>query len=308
MKSSFCGSIAAVNLKEQDLENLSNISTIREIMDRFGFQFSKSLGQNFLINPGICPKIAELGGAAENTGVLEIGTGFGVLTHELAKRAKKVVAVELDSRLLPVLNYTLAEHKNIKIVNEDILKVDLQKLIAEEFAGMDVYVCANLPYYITSPVIMALLEQRLPIKAVTVMVQKEAAARLCAKLPSRDCGAVTVAVRYYSEPKQLFPVSRGSFMPAPNVDSAVIRLDVKEDKPLSGEAEKRLFTVVKGAFSQRRKTLCNTISSSLGFSKIQVAEALQKANLKETARAEELSLDDFIRFSAQLYQTMEEGI
>ena len=154
------------------MENLSNISTIREIMDRFGFQFSKSLGQNFLINPGICPKIAEMGGAAADTGVLEIGTGFGVLTHELAKRAKKVVAVELDSRLLPVLDYTLAEHENVKIINQDILKVDLHKLIKEEFAGMDVYVCANLPYYITSPVIMTLLEQRLPIKAVTVMVQK----------------------------------------------------------------------------------------------------------------------------------------
>ncbi|PWL46429.1 MAG: 16S rRNA (adenine(1518)-N(6)/adenine(1519)-N(6))-dimethyltransferase [Clostridiales bacterium] len=289
------------------MENLSNISTIREIMDRFGFQFSKSLGQNFLINPGICPKIAEMGGAAVETGVLEIGTGFGVLTHELAKRAKKVVAVELDSRLLPVLDYTLSEHKNVKVINQDILKVDLHKLIEEEFQGMDVYVCANLPYYITSPVIMALLEQSLPIKAVTVMVQKEAAVRLCANLPSRDCGAVTVAVRYYSEPRQLFTVSRGSFMPAPNVDSAVIRLDVKKDKPLSGDAERRLFAVVKGAFSQRRKMLCNTISSSLSVSKEQVAKALKDADIKETARAEELSLDDFIQFSDCLYQTTEEG-
>lgn len=289
------------------MENLSNISTIREIMDRFGFQFSKSLGQNFLINPGICPKIAEMGGAAVETGVLEIGTGFGVLTHELAKRAKKVVAVELDSRLLPVLDYTLSEHKNVKVINQDILKVDLNKLIEEEFQGMDVYVCANLPYYITSPVIMALLEQSLPIKAVTVMVQKEAAVRLCANLPSRDCGAVTVAVRYYSEPRQLFTVSRGSFMPAPNVDSAVIRLDVKKDKPLSGDAERRLFAVVKGAFSQRRKMLCNTISSSLSVSKEQVSKALKDADIKETARAEELSLDDFIQFSNCLYQTTEEG-
>lgn len=289
------------------MKNLSNISTIREIMDRFGFQFSKSLGQNFLINPGICPKIAEMGGAAVETGVLEIGTGFGVLTHELAKRAKKVVAVELDSRLLPVLEYTLSEHKNVKVINQDILKVDLNKLIEEEFQGMDVYVCANLPYYITSPVIMALLEQSLPIKAVTVMVQKEAAVRLCANLPSRDCGAVTVAVRYYSEPRQLFTVSRGSFMPAPNVDSAVIRLDVKKDKPLSGDAERRLFAVVKGAFSQRRKMLCNTISSSLSVSKEQVSKALKDADIKETARAEELSLDDFIQFSDCLYQTTEEG-
>ena len=176
------------------MENLSNISVIKDICQRFGFSFSKSLGQNFIINPSVCPRIAEMGGADAETGVIEIGTGFGVLTHELAKRAKKVVAIELDTRLLPVLEYTLSEHKNVKVINEDVLKVDLAGLIREEFAGMEVVVCANLPYYITSPIIMALLEQRLPIKAVTVMVQKEAAARLCAAMPSRDCGAVTAAV------------------------------------------------------------------------------------------------------------------
>ena len=181
------------------MENLSNISVIKDICERFGFSFSKSLGQNFLVNPSVCPRIAEMGGADENTAVLEIGTGFGVLTHELAKRAKKVVAVELDSRLIPVLEYTMAEHKNFTVINEDILKVDLPALFEREFSGMDVVICANLPYYITSPIIMALLEQRLPIKAITVMVQKEAADRLCAKMPSRDCGAVTAAVRYYSE-------------------------------------------------------------------------------------------------------------
>ena len=174
---------------------LTNLSAIREIADKFGFTFSKSLGQNFLINPSVCPRIAEMGGADENTGVIEIGAGFGVLTQELAKRAKKVVAVELDSRLIPVLQYTLADYDNVKVINEDVLKVDLPKLIAEEFLGMDVVVCANLPYYITSPIIMALLEQRLPIKAVTVMVQKEAGDRLCAPMPSRECGAVTAGGR-----------------------------------------------------------------------------------------------------------------
>jgi len=279
------------------LENLSNISVIKEICEKFGFSFSKSLGQNFLINPSVCPRIAEMGGAAPETGVIEIGTGFGVLTHELAKRAKKVVAIELDTRLLPVLDYTLSEHKNIKVINEDILKVDLKKLIEDEFEGMDVYVCANLPYYITSPVIMKLLEEKLPIKAITVMVQKEAATRLCAKLPSRDCGAVTVAVRYYSEPKILFPVSRGSFMPAPNVDSSVIRLDVKENNMLPAEQEEKLFSVVKGAFSQRRKTLLNTLSSHFKISKDEVLNVIKSANLKETARAEELKIEDFIEIS-----------
>lgn len=279
--------------------NLTNLSAIREIADKFGFTFSKSLGQNFLINPSVCPRIAEMGGADENTGVIEIGAGFGVLTQELAKRAKKVVAVELDSRLIPVLQYTLADYDNVKVINEDVLKVDLPKLIAEEFPGMEVVVCANLPYYITSPIIMALLEQRLPIKAVTVMVQKEAGDRLCAPMPSRECGAVTAAVRYYSEPKVLFPVSRGSFCPAPNVDSMVIRLDVKENLPLHPEEEKTLFRVVKAAFGQRRKTLPNTLSAGLGISKAEAAEKLAAAGLKPTARAEELSMEQFCRLAKE---------
>ena len=279
--------------------NLTNLSAIREIADKFGFTFSKSLGQNFLINPSVCPRIAEMGGADENTGVIEIGAGFGVLTQELAKRAKKVVAVELDSRLIPVLQYTLADYDNVKVINEDVLKVDLPKLIAEEFPGMEVVVCANLPYYITSPIIMALLEQRLPIKAVTVMVQKEAGDRLCAPMPSRECGAVTAAVRYYSEPKVLFPVSRGSFCPAPNVDSMVIRLDVKDALPLEPEEEKKLFRVVKAAFGQRRKTLPNTLSAGLGISKAEAAEKLAAAGLKPTARAEELSMEQFCRLAKE---------
>lgn len=279
--------------------NLTNLSAIREIADKFGFTFSKSLGQNFLINPSVCPRIAEMGGADENTGVIEIGTGFGVLTQELAKRAKKVVAIELDSRLIPVLQYTLADYDNVKVINEDVLKVDLPKLIGEEFPGMDVVVCANLPYYITSPIIMALLEQRLPIKAVTVMVQKEAGDRLCAPMPSRECGAVTAAVRYYSEPKVLFPVSRGSFCPAPNVDSMVIRLDVKDALPLQPEEEKTLFRVVKAAFGQRRKTLPNTLSAGLGISKAEAAEKMAAAGLKPTARAEELSMEQFCRLAKE---------
>lgn len=281
--------------------NLTNLNTIREIAEKFDFTFSKSLGQNFLVNPSVCPRIAELGGADENTGVIEIGTGFGVLTQELALRAKKVVAVELDSRLLPVLDYTLAEYHNVKIINDDILKVDLHQLIAEEFSGMEVVVCANLPYYITSPVIMALLEQRLPIRAVTVMVQKEAGDRLCAKMPSRECGAVTAAVRYYSEPKVLFPVSRGSFCPAPNVDSMVIRLDVKQDLPLDAVTEQTLFRVVRAAFGQRRKTLPNTLSAGLGIPKAEAAEKLASAGLKPTARAEELSMEQFCRL-AEVFQ------
>ncbi len=281
------------------MENLTNLGTIREIMDRFGFTFSKSLGQNFIVNPSVCPRIAELGGVGPETGVLEIGAGFGVLTNELAARAKKVVVVELDSRLLPVLDYTLAEYDNVVVRNQDILKTDLPALLAQEFAGMEVVVCANLPYYITSPILMTLLESRLPVRAITVMVQKEAGERLCAPMPSRACGAVTAAVRYYSEPRVLFPVSRGSFYPAPNVDSMVVRLDVRDRLPLEGEEERRLFRVVRAAFGQRRKTLCNTLSQGLEISKETAAAAIAAVGLKPAARPEELSLEEFIALSRQ---------
>lgn len=281
------------------MENLTNLGTIREIMDRFGFTFSKSLGQNFIVNPSVCPRIAELGGVGPETGVLEIGAGFGVLTNELAARAKKVVVVELDSRLLPVLDYTLSEYDNVVVRNQDILKTDLPALLAQEFAGMEVVVCANLPYYITSPILMTLLESRLPVRAITVMVQKEAGERLCAPMPSRACGAVTAAVRYYSEPRVLFPVSRGSFYPAPNVDSMVVRLDVRDKLPLEGEEERRLFRVVRAAFGQRRKTLCNTLSQGLEISKETAAAAIAAAGLKPAARPEELSLEEFIALSRQ---------
>lgn len=277
------------------MQNLTNISVVKDILSRHGFTFSKSLGQNFIINPSVCPRIAEEGGASENTGVIEIGTGVGVLTAELAKRAKKVVAIEIDDRLIPVLSETLSDFDNVKIINEDVLKVDLNKVIEEEFSGMDVYVCANLPYYITSPIIMSLLEGRLNIKAITVMVQKEAATRLTAELGTRDVGAVTVAVRYYSEPKLLFNVGRGSFMPSPNVDSAVIRLDIKNEQKV--DDEKHFFRVVRAAFSQRRKTLSNSLSSGLSIDKKTVTEAIKEAGLSENIRPEQLSMEDFINIA-----------
>ena len=284
------------------MEGLYEPAKIREILDRHGFSFSKKLGQNFLTNPTVCPRIAELGGAAEGVGVIEVGTGIGVLTHELAKRAEKVCAVELDKRLLPVLAETLAEHNNVKIFNDDILKIDLRELIDRELSGLDAVVCANLPYYITSPVIMRLLEERLPISAVTVMVQKEAGARLCAPVGMRECGAVTYAVRYFSEPQKLFDVSRGSFMPPPNVDSCVIKLVLKNETlfPPHSEEEKAFFRTVKAAFSQRRKTLVNSVSSSLGIDKAEVTAAAERAGLSPTVRPEALSLAQMAEFSGEL--------
>ena len=282
------------------MENLTNITVIRDIFERHGFSFNKNLGQNFLVNPSVCPKIAEMGNAQQGWGILEIGTGVGVLTHELAKRAEKVAAIEIDSRLIPVLEETLAEHDNVKIINEDVMKTDLAKIISENFAGLKVGVCANLPYYITSPVIMLLLESRLPIESITVMVQKEAGKRLCAEMGTRDAGAVTAAVRYYSEPKLLFNVSRGSFMPAPNVDSCVIRLDVKKETDLEISDEAFFFKVVRGAFSQRRKNICNSISSALGLPKQTVTEAVTAAGISETARAEQLKMTEFAAIAEKL--------
>ncbi|MGN0593527.1 MAG: 16S rRNA (adenine(1518)-N(6)/adenine(1519)-N(6))-dimethyltransferase RsmA [Hominimerdicola sp.] len=287
------------------MDNLSNISVIKDVLERHNFTFSKALGQNFLINPTVCPKIAEMGNAMKGFGVIEIGTGIGVLTNELAKRADKVVAIEIDDRLIPVLEETLAEYDNVKVINEDVMNVDLHKLIEEEFQGLNVAVCANLPYYITSPIIMMLLEERLPIKSITVMVQKEAGVRLCAGMGSREMGAVTVAINYFSVPKILFNVSRGSFMPAPNVDSCVVRFDIKENTPEGVTDEKFFFKVARGAFSQRRKTLCNSVSSSMGINKSIISRAIEETGLDYNVRPEKLSMEEFIAFSENLKKLTE---
>lgn len=275
------------------MNRLSDIGTIKDILSRHGFTFSKSLGQNFLINPSVCPRMAELSGADKGVGVIEIGPGIGVLTNELCRLADKVVAIELDKRLLPVLEETLGEYDNLKVVNADVLETDLHKLIEEEFSGMEVVVCANLPYYITSPVIMKLLEDKLPISAITVMVQKEAAQRICAEVGSRQSGAVTVSVNYYAKPEMLFSVSAGSFMPAPKVDSAVIRLNVLNEPPVKVNDERKFFSVVKASFSQRRKVISNSLSSGLSLDKSKTAEILEKSDVPLNARAEKLSLQNF---------------
>ena len=284
------------------MSQLSNIKNVKEILARHGFTFSKKLGQNFIVNPSICPRIAELGGAGPDTGVLEIGPGLGVLTWELAARARKVVAVELDERLLPVLGETLAGFDNVKVIQADVLKIDLDALLRQEFPNMEVVICANLPYYITSPIVMRLLETRLPVKAITVMVQKEAAARICAAPGSRNAGALSAAVSYYAVPQILFPVSRGSFMPAPEVDSAVIRLDIRPQPAVSPVDEALFFKVIRAGFSQRRKTLSNSLSSGLGLAKDQTSAALQQVGLRPSARAEELTLEDSCRLTSQIFE------
>lgn len=279
---------------------LTEIGVIKDLFSRHGFSFSKSLGQNFLINPAVCPKIAETGGCKEGVCAIEIGTGVGVLTKELAKRCDKVVAVELDERLKPVLEETLAEFDNVEVFFADVMQTDLRKIIEEKTGGKETVVCANLPYYITSPVIMKILEERLPIKSLTVMVQKEAADRICAKPATRECGAISYAVSWYSEPRILFRVNRGSFMPSPNVDSAVIRLDVKNERVLPEDEEKRMFKIIRAGFSQRRKQLVNPLSAAFGTDKKAICEIFEELKIKATARAEELTLDDYAALAKAL--------
>lgn len=285
--------------------NLSDIGTVRSILEKHGFTFSKALGQNFLINPAVCPEMAEEAVTSENDGVIEIGAGVGVLTAELCKRAKKVVSIELDKRLLPVLDETLAEFDNFEVVNEDILKVDLHKLIKEKFSDCEnVSVCANLPYYITSPVIMKLLEDKLPIKQIIVMVQREAADRLTAPVGSRESGAITVAVNYYAEAEKLFNVSKGSFVPSPKVDSAVIRLAIYDNPPIETRDEELFFRTVKAMFMQRRKTALNSVSAGLGIPKDTVAKALEMTGLDANVRAEKLTLTQLCEFTNNLKEVM----
>lgn len=277
--------------------NLSDINTVRSLLQKNGFTFKKSLGQNFLINPDVCPAMADAA-CDKDTGVIEIGPGIGVLTAELSARAKRVIAIELDERLKKILPVTLADCENVEIIYGDVLKTDLKALIAEKFSDCKrVAVCANLPYYITSPIVISLLESKLPIDSITVMVQKEAAERLCAKVGTREAGAVSVAVSYYAEPEILFGVDKGSFMPPPKVDSAVIQLHIRENPPVAVNDESKFFRLVKACFAQRRKTLVNTVSNTLGIDKENIKKALSKLGLSETVRGERLTLEELAELS-----------
>ncbi len=284
------------------MKNLSDINTIKRILSRHGFTFSKSLGQNFIIDSSVCPEISESANLDENTAVIEIGAGIGVLTVELAKRAGKVLSFELDKRLLPILKETLSEFSNIEVINEDILKADLASIIAKKCAGMRVVVAANLPYYITSPVIMMLLESKFNIDSITVMVQKEAAIRLCAPVGTREGGAVTVAVNYYAAAERLFEVPRTSFLPQPKVDSEVIKLKCRKSADISIKDEKVFFKIVKGAFIQRRKTLKNSLFATLLIPKEKTAEVLLSLGINENIRAEKLTMEDFANLSNSLLE------
>lgn len=272
--------------------DLSDERTVRAVLSRHGFSFSKALGQNFLIDPTVCPEMARAATREGADCVLEIGPGIGVLTASLCEQAKQIVAVELDRRLFPVLRETLADYDNVELVEGDAMQLDLHALLRERFGeGARIAVCANLPYYITSPLLMRLLECRLPIEKLVVMVQKEAAERLCAEVGSREAGAVTVAVRYYAEARTRFTVGREAFLPAPKVDSAVIELCVREKPAVELRDEAYFFKMVRAAFAQRRKTAVNGIAAGLNLPKAAVAEAIADTGLPADVRAEKIPME-----------------
>lgn len=283
--------------------NLCSYNELKKLLTPYGFNFSKALGQNFIIDSSVCPSMVEMLGADKETGVLEVGPGVGVLTKELCKTAKKVVSVELDERLYPVLAKTLEDYDNFELVKGDVMKLDLKKLIEEKFSDCnEVKVCANLPYYITSPVIMMLLENELPITEIEVMVQLEAAERLCAQVGSRNAGAVSVAVEYYGESEILFNVGRECFMPSPKVDSSVIKITLHKEPKYIVKNEKRFFSLVRSAFAQRRKTLVNSISNTMGISKTKIVEALYSIGHNANVRAEQLTMEELVNLSDLLFE------
>lgn len=278
---------------------LWNIQTVRRVMSTFGLSFRREFGQNFLTDPTVIDEIADAAYPDADCTILEIGPGIGTLTRALSARYRRVVALEIDRSLIPVLGYTLADCPNVSIVNADFLAADLAALLADDFASGPVAVCANLPYYITSPILMKLLESDLPFASVTVMVQKEFADRLCAAPGGKEYGAITVSAFYRGAPERLLPVPADRFVPAPKVDSSVVRIRLYgKDKPLVPRDEAFFFRVVRAAFGQRRKTLVNALSSGFpNVPKERLSAAVASLGLAPDIRGERLSLKQFIELS-----------
>lgn len=278
---------------------LTNPSELKTVIERHGFSFTKSLGQNFLIDENVLKKIVSGSGINKDWGVLEVGPGAGTLTRELANAAGKVVAVEIDKRLMPLLFDTLDGLDNVEVINEDIMKVDLARLIAKNFSGMPVAVVANLPYYITTPIIMGILENELPVRSLTVMIQKEVAERMLANPGGKDYGALSAAVQFFTEPRLVCRAEPHCFMPQPNVASVVIRLEVLKKPKVEVKNRDFMFTLIKSAFGQRRKTLVNALSKSpyINIEKNSVLNALSQLGIDINIRGERLSLQEFARIS-----------
>lgn len=280
------------------MEKLTSPKRIKDIMARYGFRFSKSLGQNFIIDEHVIERIVAGAEVGPEDVVLEIGPGIGVMTDAMCEAAQKVVSVEIDSALIPVLKETVGHHENLKVIHSDVLKVDLMKLVKEEFGEKRPKLVANLPYYVTTPIIMKFLEERVPVSDLVIMIQKEVADRIMASPKCKEYGALSVAVQYFTEPSIVTRVSKGSFMPMPNVDSTVLRLKVRENPPVVLEDETTFFLTVKDAFGKRRKTLLNALTgAALGLTKEEAGIALEQAGIPSVTRGEALSIDEFARLA-----------
>ena len=285
--------------------NLCDIKTIKQLMAMFSLNFRKEFGQNFLTNVSVVEDIADNCCDDSESTILEIGPGVGSLTRELAVRYKKVISIEIDSGLIPVLKYTLGEFSNVTVINSDVMKVDLSELLAPYFERGKVSVCANLPYYITTPILMKLLESGLPFDYITVMIQSEVADRLCTAPGSKDCGAITSVLNYYGKPERLFRVGAHNFVPSPKVESSVIRIQLHKQKPFIPENEDMFFRTVKAAFEQRRKTLPNALSSSFGeLSKEQLTSIVTELGHSPDIRGEKLNVEQFCKLSDNIYHAI----
>jgi 16S rRNA (adenine1518-N6/adenine1519-N6)-dimethyltransferase len=281
--------------------NLWDIEEVKKILSAHGFMLSKSLGQNFIINPEICPRMVREAEITQEDCVIEIGPGIGVLTSELCKSAKKVVAVEVDKRLPEVLDDTLKEYKNVEIFRGDAMRMNLGEFIEEQFSDeKSIKLCANLPYYITSPLIMKLLSEKLPLKSITVMVQKEAGERICAQVGSKLSGALTASVNYYAQAQELFEVKKENFLPQPKVESEVISLIPRSKPAVEVKNEKIFFSLIKSAFAQRRKSAVNSISAGMGIPKSRVSDILSELGYDLSVRAEKFTLDDFAKIAERI--------
>lgn len=285
------------------MKNLTSPKVIKQILEESGFKFSKSLGQNFLIDESVLDKMIAGSGINENTNVIEIGPGFGTLTQRLCMNAKKVVAIEIDKTAIPILSDNLNEFDNLTIINDDVLKCNLEDIIDREFGDESIKIVANLPYYITTPIIMHILENRINADSLCIMIQKEVAERIAATPGTKDYGALSIAVNYYANPRMICHVPPSSFIPMPKVSSSVISLDILSEPSVETKSEKGYFKVVKAAFAQRRKTLLNALSNSpaIPMSKDEIAKILQKCNIDEKRRGETLSLQDFADIANMIF-------
>ena len=275
------------------MSKLASSKRTRDLIEKYGFRLTKSLGQNFLVDQNILDKIVDAAQITKEDVVFEIGTGIGTLTYELAMRAKKVVAIEIDKNLIPILEETLADCDNVKIVNQDILKTDILELAEEHSPNRPIKVVANLPYYITTAIIMKFLESGARLDSFVIMIQKEVADRITAKPSTKDYGSLTVAIRYYATSSIVAKVPKGAFVPPPNVDSSVVKLQIRCKKDVEIHDEKLFFKVVRGSFSKRRKTILNALSTYENFGKDQVLRGLAAAEIDPRRRGETLTIDEF---------------